>query len=213
MHALPPLPYAYDALEPYVDEPTMRLHHLKHHQAYIDKLNATLEKYPELAEKSTGELLRNLDSVPEAIRTAVRNHGGGHWNHSFFWKILTPASPNQGLALAGGQGSTLGDKGRTLIENFFGSVEEFQKQFKDAALGRFGSGWVWLVKKSNDQITIISTANQDVPFNEGGEPLLGLDVWEHAYYLKYQNRRADYVDAFFKIINWEQVGQLLTAKD
>ncbi len=206
MHTLPKLPYAYDALEPYIDEQTMRLHHLKHHQGYVDKLNAALEKYPELAEKPVEELLRDLNSVPEAIRPAVRNHGGGHWNHSFFWKILGPASPNQGLALA--------EKGQTLklaLEKNFGSVDEWQKQFKDAALNRFGSGWAWLVKKSNDQFSIISTANQDTPFDQG-QPILGVDVWEHAYYLKYQNRRADYLDAFFKVINWSEVVLELTDK-
>ena len=203
MQILPQLPYAYDALEPYVDEATMKIHHLKHHQAYVDKLNAALEKYPELQNKKLDELLKNLEAVPEAIRMAVRNHGGGHWNHSFFWKILTPADS---------QGSTLTEEGRTLIEKGFMSVEEFQKQFKDAALGRFGSGWIWLIEKENGALVITSTANQDVPLTEG-LPIIGLDVWEHAYYLKYQNRRADYVDAFFKIINWDEAMNRLTAKD
>ncbi len=181
MHTLSPLPYAYEALEPYIDEQTMRIHHLKHHQAYVDKLNAALEKFPELQNKTLEDLLGNLEAVPEAIRGAVRNHGGGHWNHTFFWKILDPASP------AGGPGSTL--------------TEEIKKQFKDSALACFGSGWTWLVKKPNDQFSIINTANQDTPISAGQTPILGLDLWEHAYYLKYQNRRAEYVDAFFQIID------------
>ena len=190
MYTLPTLSYAYDALEPYIDEATMKIHHLKHHQTYVDKLNAALEKFPELQNKKLEELLGNLEAVPEAIRTAVRNHGGGHWNHSFFWNIL-------------GQGSTLGEKGRTLklaLEKNFGSVEDFEKQFKDSALACFGSGWTWLVKKANDQLSIISTANQDTPISAGQTPILGLDLWEHAYYLKYQNRRAEYIDAFFKLL-------------
>ncbi|MFH1170660.1 MAG: superoxide dismutase [Candidatus Vogelbacteria bacterium] len=184
MYTLPTLPYAYDALEPYIDEATMRIHHLKHHQTYVDKLNAALEKFPELQNKKLEELLENLDAVPEAIRTAVRNHGGGHWNHSFFWQILD-------------QGSTLGDKGRTLKPAL---TEEIKKQFKDSALACFGSGWTWLIKKSNGQFSIINTANQDTPISIGLVPILGLDLWEHAYYLKYQNRRADYVDSFFKLL-------------
>lgn len=202
MHTLPLLPYPYDALEPYIDEATMRLHHTKHHQGYIDKLNAALEKYPELAKKPVEELLRDLNAVPEMIRTTVRNHGGGHWNHSLFWQILAPANS---------QGATLEEKSRTLIEKNFTSVDEFQKQFKDAALNRFGSGWAWLIA-AGDKLSIIATANQDSPISEGKKPVLGLDVWEHAYYLKYQNRRADYVDAFFKVINWQEVTVLLTKK-
>jgi Fe-Mn family superoxide dismutase len=184
MYTLPPLPYAYDALEPYIDEATMRLHHLKHHQTYVDKLNAALEPYPELQNKKLEELLKNLETVPEAIRNAVRNHGGGHWNHSFFWQILAPAS---------NQGSTLGDKGRTL-------TEEIKKQFKDSALACFGSGWTWLVKKSDGSLLVTNTPNQDTPISSGQVPILGLDLWEHAYYLKYQNRRAEYVDSFFKLL-------------
>lgn len=212
MHTLPKLPYAYDALEPYIDEQTMKIHHLKHHQAYIDKLNAALEKYSELQNKKLEELLMNLEAVPEPIRTAVRNHGGGHWNHSFFWTILAPVD-NQGSTLTR-PGDGLGNKGRTLktaLEKNFGRVEEFQKQFKDAALARFGSGWVWLIDDS-DKLSIITTANQDTPISEGHKPILGLDVWEHAYYLKYQNRRADYIDAFLKVINWTEVEARLTAR-
>lgn len=183
----------------------MKIHHLKHHQAYIDKLNVALEKFPEWQNKPLEDLLKNLDTVPEAIRSAVRNHGGGHWNHSFFWQILAPI---------GTQGSTLGDKGRTFklaLEKNFESVEKFQTQFKESALAHFGSGWAWLVKKTNDQLAIITTPNQDVPFDQG-QPILGLDVWEHAYYLKYQNRRAEYIDAFFKVINWQKVAENLTVK-
>ncbi len=199
MHILASLPYAYDALEPYIDEQTMRLHHTKHHQGYIDKLNAALEQYPDLVKKPIEELLRHLNAVPAAIRMAVQNHGGGHWNHTFFWQVL-------------GQGSALTEKGRTLLEKNFGSIEGFQRQFKDAALNRFGSGWVWLIKRGDGTLAITSTANQDTPFDQG-QPLLCLDVWEHAYYLKYQNRRADYIDAFFKVINWPALAALLTKKD
>ena len=195
MHTLPTLPYNYDALEPYLDEATMKIHHTKHHQAYIDKLNAALEKYPDLQAKSLEELLTNLDAVPEAIRVVVRNHGGGHWNHSFFWQILTAADSSE---------AKMPDEIKLLLEKSFETVEKFQTQFKESALARFGSGWTWVVKSINDQLSIITTPNQDVPFTEG-KPILGLDVWEHAYYLKYQNRRADYVDAFFKVVNWGQV--------
>ena len=195
MHALPNLLYAYDALEPYIDEQTMRLHHLKHHQAYIDKLNAALEPFPEWQNKNLESLLRNLETVPETIRTAVCNHGGGHWNHSFFWQIMVPANSPE---------TKITDKIKSALEKNFNNFESFQKQFKDAALARFGSGWVWLIKQSAEKLAITSTANQDVPFADG-QPILGLDVWEHAYYLKYQNRRADYLDAFFKVINWQMV--------
>jgi len=201
MHFLPRLPYDYNALEPYLDEATMRLHHGKHHQSYIDKLNAALEKFPELQNKKLEELLGDLAAVPEAIRQAVRNHGGGHWNHSFFWNILAPINS---------QGSTLTEKVRILLEKNFGSVGEFEKQFKETALGCFGSGWTWLVKKGDGFLAITTTPNQDTPLSAGQAPILGLDVWEHAYYLKYQNRRAEYVDAFFNIINWPQVASGLT---
>ncbi|OGY31022.1 MAG: superoxide dismutase [Candidatus Andersenbacteria bacterium RIFCSPHIGHO2_02_FULL_45_11] len=192
-HTLPKLAYAYDALEPYIDAKTMEIHHTKHHQAYIDKLNAALEKYPELAEKSAEDLLTNLEAIPEDIRTAVRNHGGGHANHSMFWTVM---SPN-----AGGE-----PKGEVLdaITQSFGSLEDFKKTFADAATGRFGSGWVWLVKHG-EKLEIMSTANQDSPLSEGKTPILGLDVWEHAYYLKYQSKRPDYVTAFWNVVNWEEV--------
>ena len=192
-HTLPKLAYAYDALEPYIDAKTMEIHHTKHHQAYIDKLNAALEKYPELAEKSAEDLLTNLEAIPEDIRTAVRNHGGGHANHSMFWTVM---SPN-----AGGE-----PKGEVLdaITQSFGSLEDFKKTFADAATGGFGSGWVWLVKHG-EKLEIMSTANQDSPLSEGKTPILGLDVWEHAYYLKYQSKRPDYVTAFWNVVNWEEV--------
>lgn len=182
----------------------MKIHHTKHHQAYIDKLNAALEKYPDLQAKSLEELLTNLDAVPEAIRGAVRNHGGGHWNHSFFWQILAAADSNE---------AKLPDEIKLLLEKNFESIEKFQTQFKEAALGRFGSGWTWLIKKSDGSLLITSTPNQDVSFapsTSSGQAVLGLDVWEHAYYLKYQNRRADYIDAFFRVINWTKVVENLT---
>lgn len=190
MHTLPKLPYAYNALEPWIDEVTMRIHHDKHHQAYIDKLNAALEPYPDLQQKSVGELLDNLETLPEAIRITVRNNGGGHWNHTFFWEILGPKD-NQEI------------KDRLAAD--FGSFAKFQKQFKEAALARFGSGWVWL-GIDNNKMTIESTANQDVPKSH---VILGLDVWEHAYYLKYQNRRADYINAFWNIVNWDKVWYII----
>lgn len=192
MHEIPSLNYKYSDLEPYIDEETMRLHHTKHHQAYVDKLNAALETYPDLAKLSVEELLSNLDKVPEAIRQAVINHGGGHYNHSFFWSIL---SPN------GGQPA---EKTITALEKAFVNVEGFKEQFKAAALGHFGSGWVWVVA-DNSQLKIVTSPNQNTPWSAGLRPILTLDLWEHAYYLKYQNRRTDYVDAFFNIINWEQV--------
>jgi superoxide dismutase, Fe-Mn family len=194
MHTLPSLPYDYAALEPYIDEATMRLHHTKHHQTYIDKLNAALESEPSLAERPLADLLRNLDLVPEAIRTAVRNHGGGHWNHSFFWQILR----------AGQDGNAPDGELADLINKQFGDLPAFQSQFKERALSVFGSGWTWLVKKG-DSLEIMDTGRQDTPLATSAVPLLGLDVWEHAYYLKYQNRRADYIDNFWPVVNWEQV--------
>lgn len=198
MHTLPILPYEYKALEPFIDEATMRLHHLKHHQAYIDKLNAALADYPELASKPIETLLANLESVPEAIRAAVKNHGGGHANHSFFWQILTPAKS---------EANTVPASLITKINADFGSVDEFKTKFKEAGLSRFGSGWVWLVM-TGDKLEIMTTANQDSPLAAGQTPLLGVDVWEHAYYLKYQNKRTDYLDALWSIINWSKVAEL-----
>lgn len=194
MHTLPKLPYEFNALEPYIDEKTMMIHHGKHHQAYIDKLNAALEKYPDLASKSVEELLRGIDSVPEDIRTAVRNHGGGHANHSLFWQVLeaqVSAEPKGELAKK--------------IDESFGSFADFKTKFSDAAVGQFGSGWAWLVVTQDGSLDVYATANQDSPFMQGNTPILGLDVWEHAYYLKYQNKRPDYIAAFFNVINWGEV--------
>lgn len=199
MHTLPTLPYNYDALEPVIDAETMKLHHTKHHQTYIDKLNAALEAYPELASKSVEELIGNLETVPEAIKKAVQNHGGGHANHSLFWTLLAPA----------GTTSYEGSSAGKLIDATFGNLDEFKKQFTENALSLFGSGWVWLVKDASGQTVITKYPNQDSPLMTGAKPLLGLDVWEHAYYLKYQNRRAEYVENWFKIINWQTVSALV----
>jgi Fe-Mn family superoxide dismutase len=193
-HVLPPLPYAYDALEPHIDEATMRIHHTKHHQTYVDKLNAALEKHPALLTKGVEELVRDLNAIPEDIRTAVRNHGGGHWNHAFFWESMTPhggGKPHGALLDA--------------ITHAFGSFEAFTQQFTDAALNRFGSGWAWLVVDAGGKLAITSTANQDTPLGEGKTPLLGIDVWEHAYYLKHQSARAAYVAAWWHVVDWTRV--------
>lgn len=192
-HTLPSLPYEYDALEPHIDAKTMEIHHTKHHQTYVDKLNAALEKYADLQEKSVEELVADLELIPEDIRTAVRNHGGGHLNHSIFWEIL---SPNGGGAPAGDLAAA--------IESSFGSFDGFKKAFGDSAAARFGSGWAWLVK-DGDILSVVSTANQDNPVTDGKTPILGLDVWEHAYYLHYQNKRPDYITAFWNVVNWKEV--------
>jgi len=195
-HTLPPLPYPANALEPHIDAQTMEIHHGKHHNAYVTNLNAALEKAPELADKSLEDLLRNLNSVPEAVRTAVRNNAGGHWNHSQFWKTM---GPNGG----GGPTGKLADA----INAAFGDFEKFKEQFNAAGAGRFGSGWVWLVNDGG-KLAITSTPNQDNPLMDGkSPPLLGNDVWEHAYYLKYQNRRPDYLKAWWNTVNWEEVGK------
>jgi len=195
---LPSLPYASDALEPHIDKMTMEIHHGKHHQAYINNLNAALEGYAEESAKSLDDLITNLNSLPESIRTAVRNNGGGHWNHSFFWKVLKPAG-------GGNPEGTLAD----FITRDFGSFEALKEQFNKAATTRFGSGWAWLCKNADGKLFISSTPNQDNPLMDvaelKGKPILGLDVWEHAYYLNYQNRRPDYISAFWNIINWDQV--------
>ena len=198
-HILPILPYAYDALEPYIDARTMELHYTKHHQTYLDKLNAALEQYPALQEKKVEELLGGIEQIPESIRMAVRNHGGGHANHSLFWELLTGDATNRLV------------KGRVsdAITKAFGSVEAFKEQFSTAALNRFGSGWVWLVFDKG-KLVVYSTANQDSPLMESKVPLLGLDVWEHAYYLKYQQKRAEYVAAFWNVVNWKKVDELYT---
>ncbi len=197
---LAPLPYAYDALEPYIDTMTMQIHHDKHHAAYVNNLNAAIEKHPELAEKTVEALLSDLNAVPEDIRVAVRNHGGGTLNHNIYWEIMGPK--------AGGEPT--GNLGNA-IKSSFGSFADFKTEFEKAAIGRFGSGWAWLVKK-NDRLSIISTANQDSPLSEGMSPLLCVDVWEHAYYLKYQNRRPEYVTAFWNVINWEAVAKRFAAR-
>jgi Fe-Mn family superoxide dismutase len=195
-HTLPPLPYPANALEPHIDAQTMEIHHGKHHNAYVTNLNAALEKAPQLADKPLEELLKNLNAVPEAIRTAVRNNGGGHWNHSQFWRTM---GPNGGGAPSG--------KLADAINAAFGDFEKFKEQFNAAGVGRFGSGWVWLVKEGG-KLAITSTPNQDNPLMDGkSAPLLGNDVWEHAYYLKYQNRRPDYLKAWWNTVNWAEVGK------
>ncbi|GIN10631.1 superoxide dismutase [Mn] [Shouchella clausii] len=194
-YKLPELPYAANALEPHIDEATMNIHHGKHHNTYVTNLNAALEGHAELAEKSIEDLVANLDAVPENIRTAVRNNGGGHANHTFFWQIL---SPNGGGEPTGALAED--------IKSTFGSFEEFKNKFADAAKGRFGSGWAWLVV-NNGNLEITSTPNQDTPLSEGKTPILGLDVWEHAYYLNYQNRRPDYIAAFWNVVNWDEVSK------
>jgi len=193
MFTLPDLPYAFDALEPIIDAQTMEIHHDKHHQAYVNNLNAALEGHPDLQDKSLEELLTGLTDLPVDIQGAVRNNGGGHYNHSLFWTVLAP------------QGSkTMSNTFETVITTAFGSVDAFKEQFENAAKTRFGSGWAWLVVDGN-KLEVISTPNQDAPIMEGKTPILGLDVWEHAYYLKYQNRRPDYVGAFWDIVNWDAV--------
>ncbi len=194
-YTLPDLPYAYDALEPCIDEETMHLHHDKHHNTYVTNLNAAIEKHPELGEKTVEELLADFSSVPEDIQTAVRNNGGGHANHTFFWEIL---GPNAGGEPTGAI--------KEAIEETFGSFEDFKEEFKTAATGRFGSGWAWLVVKVG-KLAITSTANQDSPLMDGQTPVLGLDVWEHAYYLKYKNVRPDYINAFWSVVNWDKVNE------
>lgn len=197
---LPPLPYALDALEPHIDARTMEIHHGKHHATYVTNLNAALEKYPALQNKSIEALLREINSVPEEIRTAVRNNGGGHMNHTMFWEIMAPN--------AGGEPTgALADA----INKSFGSFAAFKDQFTKAGLGRFGSGWAWLIKQDG-RLVIESTANQDQPIMEGKIAIMGIDVWEHAYYLKYQNRRADYIAAWWNVVNWNEVARRFAAK-
>ncbi len=195
-HLLPKLAYAYNALEPFIDQKTMEVHHSKHHQTYTDKFNEALDKHPELYAKKPEELLSNLSSVPEDIRGAVRNHGGGYVNHCFFWEILAPTGQKPSGASS------------QAINTSFGSFDKFKEQFTAAALGRFGSGWAWLVVNKDKKLEIISTANQDSPLSEGKKPILCIDVWEHAYYLKYMNKRADFVAAFWNVVNWKKVDEL-----
>jgi superoxide dismutase, Fe-Mn family len=194
--SLPPLGYAFDALEPHIDAQTMQIHHDKHHEAYVANLNKAVSSVPALAEKSVEVLLRDLDSLPESVRTGVRNHGGGHANHTFFWEHLKKnggAGPSGELAQA--------------IDKRFGNFAEFQKQFTEAATKQFGSGWAWLTLGTEKELAVESTPNQDTPLSKGRVPLLGIDVWEHAYYLKYQNRRPDYITAFYQVINWDVVAE------
>jgi superoxide dismutase, Fe-Mn family len=193
---LPPLPYDYSALEPHIDTQTMQLHHDKHHAAYINNLNAALEQHPDLQGQSPEDLIRDLNSVPEAIRMAVRNNGGGHANHSMFWQIMKP----------NGGGDPTGDIAAA-IKEAFGDFEEFKKQFNDAGVKRFGSGWTWLVLTRDGKLAAMSTANQDNPLSEGHFPIMGNDVWEHAYYLKYQNRRPEYLAAWWNVVNWDEINK------
>lgn len=199
---LPPLGYAFDALEPYIDAQTMQIHHDKHHQAYITKLNEALAKEPSLQGQSLEQLVKNTSKHPENVRTAIRNHGGGHWNHSFFWTLLkTNTKPSPSMEKA-------------LVESF-GSVEQFKKDFEKAAMSVFGSGWAWVIKEGN-KLAITTSPNQDNPLmdisTKQGTPVMGLDVWEHAYYLKYQNKRADYLQAFWNVLNWNRVEELYASK-
>jgi Fe-Mn family superoxide dismutase len=196
-YSLPPLPYPSDALEPHIDKQTMEIHHGKHHNAYVTNLNAALEKHPTLQSKSLEDLLRGINSVPEEIRTAVRNNGGGHANHSMFWQIMGPK--------AGGQPT--GDIANA-INAAFGSFDKFKEEFKKAGVGRFGSGWAWVINNGG-KLSIESSANQDSPLMEGKKIVFGIDVWEHAYYLKYQNRRPDYIDAWWNVVNWNEINKRL----
>jgi len=194
-HELPKLPYGFDALEPHIDTQTMQIHHGKHHQAYVTNLNAALDKHPELHKKSLNDLLAGITSVPEDIRTAVRNNGGGHANHSMFWQIMGP-----------GKGGAPSGKLADAITSTFGDFAKFKEQIAAAGTGRFGSGWAWLIAKGG-KLSIESTANQDSPLMDGKTPVLGVDVWEHAYYLKYQNRRPDYIAAWWNVVNWDAVAK------
>ncbi|MEX1185186.1 MAG: superoxide dismutase [Gemmatimonadaceae bacterium] len=202
-HSLPPLPYDFGALEPHIDAKTMEIHHGKHHQAYVTKLNEALEKAPDLANKSLDELMQSLDKAPEAVKTAIRNNGGGHWNHSFFWQLM---APNAGGKPASREQFHGQQKLMDAINSSFGDFAKFKEQFASAGVGRFGSGWAWLVR-DGDKLAITSTPNQDNPLMEGKRAILGLDVWEHAYYLKYQNRRPDYITAWWNVVNWNAVAK------
>jgi superoxide dismutase, Fe-Mn family len=199
---LPPLGYGYDALEPYIDTQTMQLHHDKHHQAYVTKLNEAIAKEPSLQGKLLGDVIKNINNIPESVRSAVRNNGGGHWNHSFFWTLLQ-------------KGTQPSAKMNDAIKDSFGSMEQFKKDFEKAVSGVFGSGWVWVIKEGN-KLVITSTPNQDNPLMDvaakQGKPIMGIDVWEHAYYLKYQNRRPEYLAAFWNVLNWNRVEELYVSK-
>jgi superoxide dismutase, Fe-Mn family len=198
-YELPPLPYAFDALEPHIDAKTMEIHHDKHHATYVTNVNKALESHPELAARSIEDLVRDLNSVPEDIRTVVRNNGGGTLNHNMFWKMMRP----------GGGGEPTGEVADA-IKGSFGDFAKFKEEFAKAGTGRFGSGWAWLIA-GKGKVEITSTANQDNPISEGKTPILGLDVWEHAYYLKYQNKRPDYIAAWWNVVNWDEVNRLLKA--
>jgi superoxide dismutase, Fe-Mn family len=199
-YELPPLPYDYNALEPYIDEETMHLHHDKHHQAYVNNVNAALQGQSQFENMAIDELIRNLNSVPEAIRTAVRNNGGGHINHSMFWQIMKP----------NGGGEPTGDLANA-INSAFGSFDQLKAAFNDAGAKRFGSGWAWLVIGADGKLAVTSTANQDSPLTDGLFPVMGNDVWEHAYYLKYQNRRPDYLAAWWNVVNWDEIARRFAA--
>lgn len=198
---LKPLPYPSDALEPHIDARTMEIHHGKHHATYVTNLNNALKDQPELASRSLEQILSHLSEVPEAIRTAVRNNGGGHWNHELFWNLMTP----------GGSDKPTGELAKA-IDAAFGNFDEFRAKLKTAGLGRFGSGWAWLVANQDGSLAITSTPNQDNPLMEGKHAILGVDVWEHAYYLNYQNRRADYLDAWWNVLNWDVVAKLYSTR-
>lgn len=200
-YELPILPYEYNALEPYIDARTMEIHHSKHHLSYVNNLNAALEEHTELREKPLSELLRLIETVPETVRAAIRNNGGGHLNHSFFWKIMSPES--------GGEPS-----GKILesLNKSFSDFARFKEVFSKTATSRFGSGWAWLVKNTEGSLEIISTANQDSPVSLGMKPILGIDIWEHAYYLKHQNKRADYISDWWSVVNWEEAEKLFEEK-
>jgi len=197
-HELPPLPYDYSALEPVIDTQTMKLHHDMHHGAYVKNLNAALEKYPNLQSKKVEDLLRDLDAVPAAIRATVRNNGGGHMNHSMYWKIMKPR----------GGGEPAGEIVQ-MIKKTFGNFNDFKNQFNDAGAKLFGSGWVWLVGKPGGEVQIVTTPNQDNPISQGLFPIMGNDLWEHAYYLKYNNRRPEYLAAWWNVVNWEEINKRL----
>ncbi len=197
-HTLKPLPYAYDALEPHYDEATLRIHHGKHHQTYVDNLNKLLKDQPDLADRSLEDLLTHLDEVPSAIRQKVKNNAGGVWNHDFFWACMGP-----------GKGGQPSGKLARAIDAAFGDFDAFQKKFKESALAQFGSGWAWLVVADDGDLEIQNTANQDCPISKGLTPLLTIDVWEHAYYLKFQNRRPEWVDTFWNVVDWDAVGKRL----
>ncbi len=193
---LPELKYSYDALEPHIDKLTMETHHLKHHQTYVDNFNKALDGHKKYQEMEVDEILKSLEELPEGIKTAVRNNGGGHYNHKLFWEIMSPE----------GGGKPEGDLGKKIDEDL-GGFNSFKEEFKKAALGQFGSGWAWLVLDSNNKLVIESTPNQDNPISEGKKPILGIDVWEHAYYLKYKNKRADYIDSWWNVVDWKKVSE------